>query len=579
MAGISAHLLTGGKVEPIQRLFALAAAAQAQTPEAFRQALALQLAPLLFAPQNLHPDMQALWAPHVSKLARVIAVDDGFFVDSAHGLRQLSHWLCTYVCLWHPADDKSSRDFITTAHTLLACCEKLQAGTAPSEPMIQLLANTLATAEKHQKRASLAAQRLRDNELSQMRIATAQARVVALLDRHLAYRPLPCSLIPHLQSTLKGELQHLVLTHEQYAKQPFWQLWERLLPVLGRCFSTDNMTVGDQLLYQTIPPFLDELEQSLSLPMVDSAAYEQWVDQLSENLMLAIKKEDIACEKLAPLAETLGLQASAAKVTPALLAQLDALAIGDWFTFDGEHTSALRCQLALNEPDVDQLLFVDRNGRKILAKAKQDFAACLATDIAKPLKLENPEAVLMASLSAVAEQASEQQHKTRQRQVAEQARKARQLAKEKAAVQEKENQQRGARQAAAEKAMAEAKALKEAKTIKLREREAAAREAQKREVVKKHEQSVALVDAIQVGAWLQFSEQSPYAGKRGKLSVVIAKVGKYIFVDELGRKLAEFDREGLIDLLEQDRASLLRNGNNFDDQLAKVIKGLRRDSA
>jgi len=48
-------------------------------------------------------------------------------------------------------------------------------------------------------------------------------------------------------------------------------------------------------------------------------------------------------------------------------------------------------------------------------------------------------------------------------------------------------------------------------------------------------------------------------------------------VDNLGRKLAELQREQLVQALLNNQLRLLRQGDNFDDQLAKVIRGLRKD--
>ena len=59
--------------------------------------------------------------------------------------------------------------------------------------------------------------------------------------------------------------------------------------------------------------------------------------------------------------------------------------------------------------------------------------------------------------------------------------------------------------------------------------------------------------------------------------MIISSTGKYIFADQFGRKLAEYTREQLIALMVQDQLKILRNGDNFEDQLAKVIRGLRRD--
>jgi hypothetical protein len=62
-----------------------------------------------------------------------------------------------------------------------------------------------------------------------------------------------------------------------------------------------------------------------------------------------------------------------------------------------------------------------------------------------------------------------------------------------------------------------------------------------------------------------------------KLAVIIAAAGKYIFVNNLGRKVAELHRDQMLQALLDKQLTLLNNGDSFDDQLAKVIRGLRKD--
>ncbi len=83
------------------------------------------------------------------------------------------------------------------------------------------------------------------------------------------------------------------------------------------------------------------------------------------------------------------------------------------------------------------------------------------------------------------------------------------------------------------------------------------------------------VSELQVGAWLEIQLESEK--QRAKLSVIIASTNKYIFADQVGRKLAEYTRDQLQELVAQEQIKILRNGDNFEDQLAKVIRGLRRD--
>jgi hypothetical protein len=79
-----------------------------------------------------------------------------------------------------------------------------------------------------------------------------------------------------------------------------------------------------------------------------------------------------------------------------------------------------------------------------------------------------------------------------------------------------------------------------------------------------------------VGAWVEIQNATQEL-QRCKLAVIIASAGKYIFVDSLGRKIAEYQREQLVDAYVNNQLKLINNGDKFEDQLVKVIRSLRKD--
>ena len=84
------------------------------------------------------------------------------------------------------------------------------------------------------------------------------------------------------------------------------------------------------------------------------------------------------------------------------------------------------------------------------------------------------------------------------------------------------------------------------------------------------------VQALNVGAWVELLSDNQQK-QRCKLAVIIAASHKYIFVDNLGRKIAEYQREQLIQDYLTEKIIFINNGDKFEDQLAKVIRGLRKD--
>lgn len=83
-----------------------------------------------------------------------------------------------------------------------------------------------------------------------------------------------------------------------------------------------------------------------------------------------------------------------------------------------------------------------------------------------------------------------------------------------------------------------------------------------------------VVDSMVVGAWVEFAS----AGEektRCKLAAIIRASGKYIFVNRVGIKVAEYTRSRLIDAAQQGIFSMLDNALLFDRALESVIGHLR----
>ena len=82
------------------------------------------------------------------------------------------------------------------------------------------------------------------------------------------------------------------------------------------------------------------------------------------------------------------------------------------------------------------------------------------------------------------------------------------------------------------------------------------------------------VDALQVGSWIELRE--PDRNTRCKLAARIPTVGKLIFVNRAGVKVAEFTRPGMAVALRRGSVKLLDDAALFDRALEAVISNLRK---
>ena len=559
--------LLAGDTNTFTQALALVAKASRQTPEQLRLALANQLLEPLW--QELDPQLQPLLTGLNASLAQWLAADDGIYLQPQHPLRQLLEQLYTHLSHWCPRDSKPSQQFYDKLSQALA-----EASIASLEAFVRW-------ADGEAQRAAMLAQRLGDSEAGQLRQIACECQVIALLNEQLAGHQLPLELADPLERYLKSELQHCLLSPDG-DQAPLWRLWQKLLPHLGQVFPADSHGPEDQLLYSLAPALIAELERSLQLPLSNPGGYHLWVEHLCQALMGAVQKKTPESAPLPALAYPEGYSQSASRITHSLLQQSQALERGDWLVFTQDNTQ-VRAMLAYKNPDAGQLLFVDQAGRKLMSKSHKDMALSLSTGAARPLAAINLKERIHPLLGKLASQA---QKIALQQQAAAEAR-AQQAAAEQAARQQAEaeaaeralQQQLEVRRAASRKAMAEARALAEekerraAEAARLREQQqqAALAEAEARRLA-----AESAVNSLRVGAWLEL-EQNPGQALRCKLSVILASSGKYIFVDQVGRKLAELQREQLLELMQANQLRLLRQGGDFEDQLAKVIRGLRKD--
>lgn len=94
------------------------------------------------------------------------------------------------------------------------------------------------------------------------------------------------------------------------------------------------------------------------------------------------------------------------------------------------------------------------------------------------------------------------------------------------------------------------------------------------ESIKADQQHLALVNNITQGTWFEMQAE---AGEkyRCRLAAIIRSVGKYIFVNRAGMKVAEESRESLAIALQTKRLTILDDGMLFDRALEAVIGTLR----
>ena len=534
-------------------------------------------------------ELDAALTPQLLELGEALARSqqrEDFYRHGDHPLRLLLDSLLQRSRTWYARDSKISLQYFERFAALIQSAINYL-DSNDGNTLARELNEFCSWTEAEEKRAAKVEARLCEAEINHFKNLAAESQVVDFINQPLGQKLFPHALIDGL-GILKSELLHSLFTAG--SDNLFWKSWQRLLPLLGQVFASD---LDEQILYRNIPIMLNELERNQSLGVSNADFYHQWVAELGEILTLVVKRQPVDCIPFPALPYPEGHSTLNTRVTDAVLQQGNSIPQGAWILFSGESEQIVRCKLALKNAEFDQLLFVDNTGRKVMVKSAKDFSMCLSTGIARLLGDASLDAIITRLLSELVEAAA---HKQALQQVDDEAQKIkmqtvaelqRKLAQQKEAKLKAEQQRMrateyAARRAAAEKAMAEARALAEEKIQRAaaqalveernRERLTAAETA---EHLQRFQLANIQISALNLGARIEILQNNQWI--KCKLAVIIAATGKYIFADNLGRKIAEMQREQLVEALINKEINLLNNGDSFDDQLAKVIRGLRKD--
>lgn len=522
--------------------------------------------------------------------------DERLLTSATHPLRQLLDKILQAGVFWYPEGGRENQQFfiaLTAALTVLA-----QTDLALEQQLVDPAVTAFNDlAERQHSRAQMMEQRYRESELGLAKINRAQAQVATLLNA-LAGSLLPESMSTFLRTTLRTELQYLLINDSD--SSPVWKGWCELIKRLPPIFSqpsaaaeavAESDNASRQLLFSQVQVALELLNKTESASVPNQQAYDAGVEQVREHLFSCLRDERHPLAPFASLMEPDELQALGTTVSPAHLKKVAHLREGDWFLFSVSDEQWLRCKLLLRPPQVEQLLFVNRSGQRVLQKSPHEFSACLATHIVVPL--------FIGDFFSLALAATEKKLRVWQQQTLARTQRESRVADIPAAPPAAEIQRSAEdvplavtatasahesapttepasnRQAAAAKAMREAQVL-ERLAIR-RARQASAPVTDEPGQQSAQQSAEALLESVNIGAWFDLMLTGQADLQRCKLVAIMRSSERFIFTDRAGAKVAEHAQEELIDMLATERARLISNGDDFEGQLTKVVKTLRRD--
>ena len=506
-----------------------------------RRGFAEQVFDALIQDSGLHPELSELFLSFKTSFMALACADDSVYCQAENPVRKFLSEALKRARVWYPVSGRSGRELP----------EKIQSFWESFADKPELLQSSFAEfLGKEEKRSLLSEQRLCESELGSIKQASAQIEVQNLLDSHLSGCLLSPSIGEFLRGVWRSELQFWRLNESQHSAE--WALWSEALEVLGKVFKPSYECARSELMAK-VQALFALLENPIRLNVCKQEEYQVFVSELNAALFSRLKNQFDTDQPLASIPPLAGSLHEGTSLSRALAAKARSLKVGDWFLFTDEDDHVLRCKLALKPEGTDQLLFVNAHGRKVMQKSVETFLLCLSTLVAKPLP-QGPQFEL--SLTRVINLRRE----------------ALALAlRENVADTESSNSQ-------SELEIKNTEPVGLATAVQL-DLDPTDNEQAITSLVagsEKHAGAEAAISRLRVGAWVEIKDAEPGESVRCKLAVIIRGADKYIFTDRLGTKVAEYHRDTLFAKFCHEQIAVHGQGENFEDQLAKVIRGLRK---
>jgi len=261
------------------------------------------------------------------------------------------------------------------------------------------------------------------------------------------------------------------------------------------------------------------------------------------------------------------LEVTPLRVTHESLAQVRAFEPGQWFTYEDQDL-LVRIKLILKLDDLQQLLFTNRNGARVMQPGFDEFADCLSSGIVRPCSAD---AIFTSTFKSRYEELIEEQAREMNHPVDHQAAIDRKAQEREA---ERQRQKEAAAAMAREKAEAERAHIEQERRKRLDRARQAMEQADAGTIAEFEKR----VGDLALGAWLDLPGPNEQL-ERCKLAVRIPARDKLIFVSRGGLKVGEYSSAQLVQVLIAGQGAIQDDGSEFDDTLAEVLTRLRHDRA
>jgi len=566
------------------------------------------------------PAIQGSLRSGMPSLIRAAIVEGLITVSKGHGVLDVMDQLIDVSIGWTEKSDKlltKIKELIESSIASLSMISESQLSTPQVKKsrdkfLADLCADIAKFSTKEQDRIAKLEERLVASETGLLKTNRARNLAAQMLNEKMAGKSLPQDIVDFLQGPWYDSLQLLLVRQgtqgEDWARAS--KLTETLIwtlefnaqqqevpsPTGNESSSADVGTANDsasdqesdtdapdsddaadraaaakqanarviaeqQRLYRIIEHLPDELNELLvSLEYQDDSQDNALaaIDAALVGVMTGEPLENCSHEPLP--CDVLGKDAA---FSQSLLSQVNKINTGQWFVFEPQDQPPQQIKLVLKLDDMQQLLFTNRSGIKVLQSSFDEFAYFMSSEFARPISTaKHLSSIVRTTLHKIGSDY---------------------LKHQKSAEAAKTDQDSGE----AAKRIAQIQAMREAnrkKHAEKEEKEMASTQvflAAVKEKSNAPENQAALKEAaiavskLNTGAWVRI----PGPGREpteSKLAVKLQALDKYIFVNRAGIKLGVFTEDQLIDMLVTNECEILDSGTEVEDTLVKTVIELRK---
>ena len=435
--------------------------------------------------------------------------------------------------------------------------------------------------DKESNRILRLEQRLADTETGIMRSQQTKNLSAAMINRATQDKLISQNFIEFLHGPWHDSLQLIIHTHGINSEA--WQRAEKLTETIVWTYQPidpDSADAADQnqRLYSIIEHLPNEIKELLVALEHDHAAIDVALIAIEQDHVAIISDQQLQYVAFQPLPDERSVMAGS-RVSRVLLRKIDALKTGQWFAFEEAGQPPIRIKLILKLDDINQLLFTNRNGMRVLQKSFAEFAYYLSSRVARPL---NSGAMFSSTFSqfyaAITTEYEDYQKLIADRKImvrrADQARdasrqKALQEANALASANNATDQPENTRQQPVEAEPTNSSELASQSSVDASSTSAARLNEYSKEVTQQ-------VHGLTAGHYLKLRTKSGDY-QQARLAVRNKRTDRMIFIDPDGIKIGEFNSQQLAQLLTDGEAQFNQDGKGFEDALAEVVTKLRLD--